>query len=633
MPAALCRGFVYWLQAGQPVFQKYLYLAQHLTEMGHRPFYSSPLYTFWIHLLTHHLGLSVNHIRGVQLLSGVFTVALITHTVWMLADRKSAVLSGLMFGLTGPVIIYESDLVTASLVISIQALSLWLLIRGCFSKPDSSLFWIGSGLTYGLAIGIRPNMILGLPVIAILFCLQQIQPSRRVQQMVMFVICACLMVGPITLINWHRTGELIPVTASGGSVFYSSNNYRASGLGYSPPPALSQLESQWMKTNNVDRPVEHDIFRYLASRAAGRKLSHRETSRYYMVDGWKQLWGDPVDSAIFWLKKLFYTVNNYEVLDTASLIATSRRVVSRLPFLFPGAVLIVLGIIGIRTVHRTFLPGWFVLAFALPHLTTGVMFYVNGRLRAPLFYFFAVFAGSGLIHVFDLIRRRHASVWMTIFFLMGLAAVTGYKNEEIMRHEKVESPAFYASVRALSEYKAGNVSGAEDLFLSAVDVNPLSAVEAWQYLADIYTRRGARKQAELCSRRASGSWSHAELDNLVRNRLLSEYEISMCRARTDWQSGNRTAAMMEFTRATIDYPGYPEPWFNRAMILSMSGSNWQEVIDCSVRALDRGMKYSLESGRAHQLILVGFDSLNNTSAGEFVRKQIAWEEQQIFNPG
>lgn len=632
IPAAVCRGFVFWHQWGQPVFQKYIYLGRHLNDGGTTPFYSSPVYTVWMYLLNHHGGFEPDVLRGLQFIAGLASVFLAVRIAAALFGRPAAVMAGLLAGLTGPLIVYESDLVTASLVILMHAVTAWLVIHIVTREPGISVKWLMAGLFLGISIGIRPNVLAALPLLALIVAWRAPVRMHALVNLPLFLLGTCLAMAPITAWNMSRSGEFIPITGSGGSVFYASNNYRATGLGYSPPPALTEIESRWMMTHRTDRPVEHAIFKFLAERASGRHLTHRETSAFYSNLGWRYLRRQPVHSIQFWGRKLLYLLHNYEVLDTASLVSASRRTRTLLPLMFPGGVVLVLGMFGLSRRSAVSRRTAVLAALIVPHVLTGMVFYVNGRLRAPLLFLLAIPAGDAVMRLWRMIRSRDPSIWMALLVVMGLTALVTYPFNAVEYHRRVETPGFYNTVLGTATFHGGDIARAEALLTRGVTVHPLGAREAWNTLAVIYERTGRMNRAAAARQRASGLWPEEALDRLASRDILSPYELLMSRARTAWQEGRKQDAMVLFQEAIRAFPLHPDPWFNRAMVLASADGNWQRIVDDTTRAMDLGMQLSLESEQAHRLLIRAFTELDRPGDARREETQLAWEQRLVFTP-
>jgi len=234
VPALTFRLSAVLFLTDQPVFQKYLTLSRFLLQPGsHDPFYSSPGYTFWVFFLSEFFHLDNLVIRVIQLGLGVISVVLVSRIAAILFNRKTGVLSGIIYASLGNIIIYESDLVTASLVIFLHLLCMRILISALSKFTVST--WVSTGITAGLCIIVRPNAVILIPLILVMISITRVRVRRKFILGVCLIIGTALSIAPVTFWNYLRSGEIVGVTASGGSVFYSSNNYRATGLGYSPP--------------------------------------------------------------------------------------------------------------------------------------------------------------------------------------------------------------------------------------------------------------------------------------------------------------------------------------------------------------------------------------------------------------
>ncbi|MBN1295363.1 tetratricopeptide repeat protein [bacterium] len=623
---------MFYLQTGRPVFEKYLYLGHHLADPVREPFHSSPVYTVWMYLASYRAGLPHDGLRAIQLFAGILTVYLITDIARMAFGRREALATGWLYGLCSSVILFESDLVTASFVNLVHAATAWCVIRSSTRSDSPAAWWLLIGLLLGISIGIRPNVILAVPLIIPLIPRWRSRFRQAAWRAGLFLAGTVIAVAPVTLTNFFRTGERILVTASQGAVFYSSNNYRATGLGYSPPPALTSLENQTMKHNRTDRPVEHAVFHFLAERAAGRPLTHKESSDFYMQAGWRYLAADPVGSLLFGGRKLVYLFNDYDVLDTASLIDASRRIRSVMPFLLPPGVILVFGCVGWFYSLPWRRSCWILVLLAIPHVITGMMFYVNGRLRVPLLVCLAVPAGAAVVRLMQFIRVRDASVWMMIVGLMGCATVVTWQPLAIRRHARVETPGFYNTVLGMAAMSKGDRTGAMPLFQRAVSANPLGAVEAWEYLAMLYTDAGQSDMARKAMDRANGFWSMDALDRLSEIEEMAPDELLLARGRTLWATGDRREAMQVFREAVQRYPHHPDALFNYAMMLAGTGDQWDRVAETVRRALDAGMNLSMESSRAHDLLIRAYEALGWSEQREAVRIQKEWESRCIFSP-
>jgi dolichyl-phosphate-mannose-protein mannosyltransferase len=398
LPALLWRIIYAWQIAGQPVFDKYLTLAESLLKSGvTTPFTSSPIYTLWIALCLKVAGRQPDLFRCIQFLGGVVSLILTVKIATRIFGFRTGTLAGILYAFFAPALIYEGDLVTASWVVLLSLWALHAILSG--ESTQHPEYWGLAGFLLGIVAGIRPNMLL-LPIFCMGYGLCTKAPViQRVKRACFLGMGAAVAILPITAINTVCGNEFVPITASGGSVFYSSNNFRATGLGYSPPEALTELENQIMQQGTMAVPVEHQLFKYLAERAAGRHLTYRDVSRFYFREGLRYLQQNPKGSIYRAIRKLCYFFNRYEVHDTASLIRGAGIANHRFPFLFGFGVIWVLGSTGFLYALKHQRHTVLLSLFMIPHVMTGVLFYVNGRLRMPVAPILIIFSGYALIRI------------------------------------------------------------------------------------------------------------------------------------------------------------------------------------------------------------------------------------------
>jgi len=629
IPASILRLTALFLFNNQPVFQKYLTLSRLMIQPDLTdPFFSSPVYSAWIYLLAWKLGLNVETIRLIQFGLGILAVILVTILAARLFGRNAGIWAGLIYGCLGSVVIYEGDLVTASLVITVQLIGIWFCLRAC-EKPGWAL-WVITGLVIGISTGIRPNMILIVPLCLTLILFLKLAILRKILAGACFVAGFALAVSPITLVNFYRTGEFITVTASSGNVFYSSNNFRATGLGYSPPESLSMLENEMMRTGHIVVPVEHRIFKFLADRSSGKNLTYREMKYFYFREGWKYLGRDIPASAGFWFKKGFYLFNRYDVLDTASLVALNERLKSRLPFLPGFGFVAVLGIFGILYASGKKMNVVILLLFLAPHIVTGIVFYVNGRLRTPMASILAVFAGYAVTIIVDQIRNRNPEGWLTLVILMGLSGFVSMENETIQRHREVERPSFLSAMKGLAAEKAGDDASAVRHFVEAVNMNPLGSGEACANLAAIYSRQGKPEISQQAARHARGIWDIHQLKSILPNTTQDRKQLKRIQAANLWRAGRRDAAETAFMMLHLENPFNPDLLYNLAIMeLQRESPDYRIILQRLDLSLDYGMKFSLESVRAHEYQRICLERLGELDNIPDVDKQRIWELDRL----
>ena len=628
-PAAVLRLILGLYQTHQPVFEKYLTLGRKLlTHKIQTPFSSSPFYTLWIGILNSYCGLNGDIIRWIQFILGLLSVFLIVRIGSEIWNPKTGVVAGLFYGCLSPPLLYESDLVTSSLEIMLVLVTLSTILAA--ARKTLPYHFIIAGLMMGLATLIRPNLLLLIFLVVIWLWVTIKKKAFALNCIALFGLSAAAVIAPVTLFNYWRSGELILVTVSGGSVFYSSNNYRAEGLGYSPPQSLTELESEIMKKGSETFPVEHDLFKYLAERASGRTLSYREMSSFYYDESYYFLKKSLFHGIYLFISKFFYLFNNYEVLDTASLINAGFRIKRIFPFL-PGFGLVsLLGLMQICRFRRRNSGEWLLILFIIPHVLTGAMFYVNGRLRVSMIPFMAILAAVAVFNLIQQIKNSRSKIGIKIVWITGIAIFVYGQNSVIRNHKLEATPAFLHTMKGLAFFKSGWLVDATQEYESAVASNPLGALEAYGYLSEIYRLQGKIEQAETAGRHAVGAWSLDELDQLLEQSepaFSKRPEVQMVLALTYQRMGNWDMAGNQYERILSKWPWLPDALYNRALLyLYESPPNYGKGAGLIEEALKCGLKLDLNSTNARKKLQDCYLHLGFSDKALQEQAQIEWEE-------
>lgn len=139
---------------------------------------------------------------------------------WRFGGRLAGVLSGLLVAVS-PHIAATSNLVLADAIASLPLLAGFLLVLPLVDGRAASnrAVWAraaGLGLCIGIAIWLRPNVILLGPFAAVfLFGLMGFD-RRAFRAAAAVVVVSLALVAPITLRNWLVLGEFVPVSINGG---------------------------------------------------------------------------------------------------------------------------------------------------------------------------------------------------------------------------------------------------------------------------------------------------------------------------------------------------------------------------------------------------------------------------------
>jgi len=448
-----------------PVFGKYLILARHLLDngLGHGEVWtSSPGYSM---ILAGFMSLGLDNallLKGFQLGLGAVTCALAALVAGKLYGPLACASAGIMLGLYSPLLLAEGELLTNSWdhVSLIAAIAL-ILSDKIGSGRRLAIPYLGSAALFGLCASLRPNA-LPLILLAVLLALWQTRTSslsRRIGLAAGMAAVAAVIIAPATWHNYKTTGDFIPVTASFGSIFYSSNNYAASGLGYAPPSALSELENALQNRLGPGIPYEHALFTYLAERASGATLSPTRMSEFWFNEGRISLSRFPKRAAWLLASKFYYHFNNYEHLDTVQVILAAN-LIQDWPSM-PFAVIALSGILGLLLVWPKRPAEWFLISAVCLFLISSLLLYVTSRLRMISVPLLAILGSGAMVMLVKLVQQRRflkliaIAASSAIFLLLSFSA-----NRTIKIERDIQRPAFTHLMTGIALKSAGQLTAA-----------------------------------------------------------------------------------------------------------------------------------------------------------------------------
>jgi len=186
-----------------------------------------------------------------------------------------------------PPLVWICSYVFSEALYSTLALAAVVLLNRSLDRADvagSTAIAIGAGLVVGVAILVRPAMLLFLPVAALWLIAQ-----RRTPLAVTVLVAAVLVVAPWTIRNARVYHRFVLVASEGGVTFWTGNHPLARGEG--------DLAA------NPDLKVAD-----LAFRAEHPDLTAEQLEPLYYRDAFRFIANDPLRWVGLLLKKTFYTI-------------------------------------------------------------------------------------------------------------------------------------------------------------------------------------------------------------------------------------------------------------------------------------------------------------------------------------
>lgn len=489
-------GLLFFVFQPSVFFYKYWELALRLRGVVSPPlpvFYSSPFYISFLAAFQG-LGLSYLNIQIIQILLGALNCGLIYQAGLVYFNRTVARLASLAALLYAPFLIYNVSFLPAVWVITFNLLVLILLES--YRRRPRGFCLIGAGVFIGLSIITRPTFALFLLFLLVYRAgrrrrrtiIRSVAPKARPEMnpigaattsswkySIFLIIPVLIVIFPVGYFNYAHSGEFIPVTASGGWVFFCSNNERTRGFDFSPPPEFhGYLGAYYARPGVHLNYLEHLLSVKLAEQEVGHRLSNKQASVYWFKRG-RQFIRENTRAYLLLLgKKLRAAVNGYEGHDVPEVLEKAR-LIEGYPFLSLGVIL-PLALLGI-IICRSHPGGEILRLFLLSYLLSFLIMYVIPRFRLPLtpvLLLYAAAAGQKLVRTGR--EKRWYVLGRNLLLLSALIFLVNFTPAELKRDRDVSRPAFLYEWRGLTALKQGKRREAGEYFHRALDLNPRSSL-------------------------------------------------------------------------------------------------------------------------------------------------------------
>lgn len=395
-------------------------------------FYRAPLYPYLLSLLRGPLGLGLASVRWIQMLAALTLTGLLAQHAFRWAGPVAGIGTAVLLGAYHPWVFFSSRLLAESCAIVLLGLALrWIVRRG--------VRWtIFAGVLAGLAALARPNLLL----VVVGWAAWAVYRGDRTKAIAL-VFATALTVLPVTAVNAHRSGRLVPISGNGGLTLYHGNGPGAKGV-FTHPTGMSGAVSTQRQESTA-----------AASRLLGRALDPVEADRYWGRRAVRQRLSEPFDTLKLAWNRLALLLGTREIaLDEAP--ALDPNPWSRATFV-PFALLLGLAAAAAAAGKRSEIAAWSWIAI-VACAATPLVFYVSSRYRLPFAVLLAVPAGVGLSELFSSNKRAIGVFFAVAVFSLGMPWIVGLTMPHAGQLRRAERASGYAQLAQGSLNRAANVS-------------------------------------------------------------------------------------------------------------------------------------------------------------------------------
>ena len=346
-----------------------------------RGFYQSPLYAYWLALVTMVFGPGTFAPRIIQIVLGSLSTVIVYGIGAQLFTRRVGWIAGLGLAVYGPLILEEVTISKTTLLVFTVVASFGLFLR---HGPRAELPGIAaSGFLLGVSVVGVGQWLPGFLAfgVASAFVPPGLDRKARAVVAATFLGAGALAIGPIAAWNSWHAGGLVLASGDTGLNLYMGNNERAGALP-ARPPGLRDVPQ-----------YEEEDSRRIAQREAGRALGPAEVSAYWTRRAIAFMFSRPGAYLTLLGKKLIVLWNGYEIPDNYHYAFVRDYFVPLFYVCLSFGVVAPFALVGMA------FPFWrrrTVLALAIlcfAYLATLLLFYVRSRYRIPVVPFLLLFAG------------------------------------------------------------------------------------------------------------------------------------------------------------------------------------------------------------------------------------------------
>jgi 4-amino-4-deoxy-L-arabinose transferase-like glycosyltransferase len=446
----------------------------------------SPLYSLFVGFLYRIFGHHPAVVPLAQICLSVLTVWLIMDMADRLWNRRLALLAGGIASFYGPLAFYPCLTIATTLATYLSTMTLRQAIIAIQSEPSArKWFWVGVAL--GLSSITRPNALILAPVLFgfALFGNRKPISWRTFFPVIILTLTTTVVIAPVTLRNFIVTGEPVLITSSGGLNFYLGNGKDAHGT-FRIPPSMPQA---------THANAQFYIFRAVAEKTMGRKLSSREVSRFWYTQTWSEISEDPMNWLWLLLRKVQLFWSAHELANTHD-YGFHRQI--NPAFAIPWLAFGLLGpfaMLGLYGFLRRGTPAErSVATISLAWMVAVVSFFVIAHYRLPAVPGLILAAVAGLRIAVSAMRSRSITRIAGVALWLGIGGVLALAPTFAPNHDEEYFKMGYAW------HVLGHLEKAKQAYFQALALNP-EHISAHKNLARLYMTHGERHLAILHWRR------------------------------------------------------------------------------------------------------------------------------------
>jgi Flp pilus assembly protein TadD/4-amino-4-deoxy-L-arabinose transferase-like glycosyltransferase len=420
------------------------------------PFFRAPLYPWFLGSCFSIFGENYFIPRIVQAAMGALSCGLVFVVGRRLFGRGVGAAAGIVAASYWLFLYFEGELLIVPLIVFLDLLFLWLLIRA--HDVRSTPLYMASGLVLGLSALARPNILLfGLATCVWILFSDRGKGKISFARAFLFGLLCLVPILPVTIRNYTEGDDLVLISTQGGVNFYIGNNEKSDGTRAIVPGTPPDWWGGYFGTIAM------------AEEAEGRKLKPSEVSQHFFGRAFTFIREEPGDWLDLTGRKIRYFWTAAEISNNQPIRFFAERFGPVVKFLPIGFGLIApLALLGLLLCFRKpgrLFPLW---GFVLFYTASVVLFFVCTRFRVPVTPILIILACSAVRWLISAVRNgRWRGLSVGVLFLA--LAFWGVNDKP----DNLADPDFQGHL-ILGDFacRGGNLDEAIGHFKAGLEKNP-----------------------------------------------------------------------------------------------------------------------------------------------------------------
>jgi 4-amino-4-deoxy-L-arabinose transferase-like glycosyltransferase len=379
---------------------------------GEGVFYQAPLYPYLLAVMRTLFGPSFRAVYALQATLSALGCVLLALAGRRLFTPVAGCVAGVMAACYAPSILYDGVLQKEAIAVFLMSAICWLVAAAMANVRPG--LCAAMGVAIGLLALLRENLLLLTPLLIVWLWMRARAAPARTRWLAPALLAAgmAIVLLPVAVRNLAVGGELTLTTSQMGTNFYIGNSRDADGSYVGLRPGRGDPEFE--QADAVG----------LAEQRLGRRLTPRETSRYWLGESFRFIRSEPWAWLELMARKTLLFWNAYEISDAEDLYFYQRWswLLRGLTAVWSFGTLFPLAAAGLCLTWPRRRELWWIHAMVLATSVSVIAFYVFGRYRLPLVPLLILFAAAGAVEVAKAAAGRQ---WRSIAIFCAVVLSAG----------------------------------------------------------------------------------------------------------------------------------------------------------------------------------------------------------------